>query len=215
MTKGTESGGGGGRDAAPLFCPFCGECFEGETRCPSHDLPLVPFETLQRMRGQPVPDDEEPVAPYDPRFGRGWIWAGAALVVVGFFLPLVTSTQGARVTTATGLDAASRVALNLWLLPLVALSWTTTVARRRTPVQMRAARVAVAALCLGAAASLGYSLWRIYRGAERIARTYGLTVEIDLEIGVYVMAAGIALAFVGSLRLGALPKPSPPRYRLG
>ena len=30
----------------PLFCPFCEECFEGEARCPEHDIPLVPFEDL-------------------------------------------------------------------------------------------------------------------------------------------------------------------------
>ncbi len=201
--------------AAPLFCPFCGDCFEGEARCPAHDLPLVPLDALDGMHGQSVPGDHEPVAPYDPRFGRAWIWTGALLVVLGFFLPFVTSTQGARVTTATGLQVASRVALNLWLLPLIALTWTTTLTRRRTLAQMRSARVAVAALCVGASASLGYSFWRIHQGAERIARAYGLAVDIEVDAGVFVVTAGVFLAFVGSVRLGTPPKPSPPRYRLG
>jgi len=213
VKAGTHKEQDGGQTRAPLFCPFCGECFEDETRCPSHDLPLVPFDALGRMRTPPVPDEHEAVAPHDLRFGRGWIAAGALLVLVGFLLPFATSSQGARVATATGLQVASRAALNLWFLPLVAFSWIAILARRRTPAQMRGARLAVPLLCLGAAGSLGYSLWRIHEGAERIARTYGLSVDIELGAGVFVMAAGVVLAFVGGLRLGALPKPSPPRYR--
>ena len=199
-------------DGAPLFCPFCGECFEGERRCPSHDLPLVPFDALAAMQTKPVPDEHEPVPPYDPRFGRGWIAAGALLVLVGFLLPFATSTQGARVATATGLQVASRAALNLWLLPMAAVTWTAILARRRTLAEMRGARLAIPLLCLGAAASLGYSLWRIHEGAARIGRAYGVDVDIDVRAGAWVMGVGVVLALVGGLRFGAPPKRPPPRY---
>lgn len=199
---------------APLFCPFCGECFEGESQCPEHDIPLVPFQELDRLRGRPNPGEDEEVAFYDLRFGRGLVFAAAALMVLGFFLPVLASHFGSEVRVATGFDAASTVAMNLWVLPLVAITMVSIVTRRRTPAAMRGVRLAIPALGVMGGTSLAYTIWRVSEGAERIMQMYGQEVEVELRFGIWVAAAGVLLALVGGLRLGSMPKAKPPRYKV-
>lgn len=201
-------------DVAPLFCPFCGECFEGERQCPEHDIPLVPFQELDRLRGRPNPAEDEEVAFYDLRFGRGVVFGAAALMLLAFFLPVLASHYGNEVRVATGFDAASTVAMNLWVLPLVAITMVSIVTRRRTPASMRGVRLAIPALALLGGFSLGYTIWRVSEGAEKISRMYGQEVEVELRFGIWVAAVGVVLALLGGLRLGAMPKPKPPKYKI-
>lgn len=201
-------------DATPLFCPFCGECFEGESQCPEHDIPLVPFQELDRLRGRPNPGDDEEVAFYDLRFGRGLVFAGAALMVTGFFSPVLASHYGSDIRVATGFDAASTVAMNLWVLPLVAFTIVSIVTRRRTPAAMRGVRLAIPMLAMLGGVSLGYTIWRVSEGAERIMRAYGQEVEVELRFGIWIAVLGVLIALVGGLRLGTMPKPKPPKYKV-
>ena len=70
-----------------LFCPFCGEAFEGETRCPEHELLLLPWTELPR---KPRAADAHAALPwYSPRAGRGGVFAGACIALLSFAaLPL-------------------------------------------------------------------------------------------------------------------------------
>jgi len=197
----------------PLFCPFCGECFEGEERCPEHDIPLVPFEKLDRLRGRPLPEDDEPVDFWDLRFGRGVVLLGALLTLVGFFLPFVSSAFDERSVTASAFQTASGgAAMNLWVVPLVTLTLVSVIMRRRTPNQMRGMRLLVPALGGLAATSLGYTLYRILAGASEVMRLYGAQVEVAPAWGAVVLCVGILLVILGGVRLGAAPPEKAPRY---
>lgn len=195
------------------FCPFCGESFEDEARCPEHDIPLVGFDELQRMRGSGAPDDHQPLATHDPRFGRGWLVLSALVGIVGFFLPFVEVAYPDGSARATGLATASTVALNLWLVPAVALALFGIVIRRRTPSSMRSARLAVAGLCVLGGASLAFTLHRMQSGVAQVERAYGRDVEIALLAGFWVCAVGLAIGLVGAVRFGRVP-PERPRYRV-
>src|SRR5687768_6184689 len=136
-------GGGCGRPARArpmesddiLFCPFCRECFEGEEVCPVHELRLVRFEKLPQGP-RAVPREDERVAAHELRFGRGFVWLGAVLSLIGFVLPWLTVHRGA-VVVASGLDIAAQRAISLYVVPATAIASIATVLRRRTPRQMR------------------------------------------------------------------------------
>lgn len=200
-----------------LFCPFCRECYEGKRQCPEHELDLVEFQALPRQGHEDEVRWDEALAPWDLRFGRLEMILGVIAALVGFFaLPLVTGSFDDRPIAWTALEVASRPAPNLWTVPFVAGFFVVFLYRRRTPQQMRSARIAGVALSLMPLVSLAYSLWNIQRGVE--ARHGGIALEWGS--GVWVMAAASLLLLVGSLRFGRLrtserlphgaaPEPSP------
>ena len=198
----------------PLFCPFCEECFEAESRCPEHDIPLVSFDDLAAVRGRDVPQDDERVTGLDPRFGRLPLAIGALAVLVGFFLPFIrTDFPDGTTSAGTGLETASNVALNLWLVPAVAATLLSILARRRTPLKMRGARLALIVLALLGLSALGYTVSRVYRGVARLHDAYGQSVEATLQPGLYLMAAGL-LAIVATAPLFGRVRRTGPRYRV-
>lgn len=200
--------------APPLFCPFCEECFEGEERCPEHDIPLVPFEDLAAARGRDMPADDERVAALDPRFGRLALGIGAMAVLAGFFLPFVESTfPDGTVSSGTGFETASNVALNLWIVPAVAGTVISILVRRRKPLQMRGARLAVLVLGIIAVSSLIYTVSRVFHGAESVREAYGQTIEVTLQPGLYVMSAGLLVVMAAAPFFGRI-RQSGPRYRV-
>lgn len=179
----------------PLFCPFCRECFEDAEVCPEHELPLVPFDRLP-SRAAPEPGDDEAVAPHDLRFGRGWLLLASVLLLGGMAAPLVSSALGSRGITASGYGLASDRALNLWVIPAVALTYVSVLLRRRTPRQMRGSRIAVPVLALLVAGSLGYTLLRIHRATELAG------MELTVRWGIVPLAAGVVLGLAAGLRFG-------------
>ncbi len=184
---------------APLFCPFCRECFEGEAQCPEHELPLVPFERLPKMRR--VVGDDERLSAWDLRFGRGIVGLAAATILLGFAAPLVTSTIDAPLTV-DGFRMAVGVAPNLWVVPCVALALVVILGRRRTLVEMRSMRLAVPLLAGLVASSLAYSLWRVHHAAALLAMRIGRPVTIEVRWGTWVLGAAVVLGCVGGARLG-------------
>lgn len=189
-------------DGRLLFCPFCRECYEGETECPVHELELVEFQDLPRQQHEhDLPGWEEPVDPWDVRFGRGWLALGALALVVGFFLPLATGTFEDTTTTWTGYQLAIGRAGNLWTVPFVAAMFVYFLLRRRTPIQMMGSRLVALVLSVAPLLSLGYSIMKMRQG---VARAHG-ALGLDYEPGVVVIAAGCLLLLVGSLRFGVLP----------
>ena len=183
-----------------LFCPFCRECFEDLERCPDHDLPLVPFEAL------PVPvveqEDDAPVPVLDPKRGRLELVVAALGLLGGFLLPLVqvtavTAAGVERAQSFTALAAAAERAPNLWAVPIAGALFASLVARRRTPLQMRGARLAALIVALAPVLSVVYSLRRMMAAAD-LERG----VAVSVEPGAYVIVGAAIVAVIGSVRFG-------------
>lgn len=189
-------------DSRLLFCPFCRECYEGETHCPEHELALVELADLPRQAHERAVAWDERVAPWEIRFGRIELVLGVIAVLVGFFaLPLVVGSFDDRPVAWSALSMASSRAPNLWTVPFVAVLFIVFLYRRRTPLEMRGARLAGVVLALMPAISLGYSLWNVQRG---VARMHG-AIALDWGAGVWVIGAASVLLLIGSLRFGSMP----------
>lgn len=194
-------------DAPLLFCPFCKECYEGIDLCPDHELALVPFDALPRdAEDLSLPGDEDRLVGFDPRFGRGIVALGVALMLGAFAAPMmeVTTTTQSRVFSAYA--AALTNAPNLWTIPFVAAMFVAFLARRRTPSELRGARAAGVALSLTPFVSMAYSWWRVTSGAEALTERSGQLVEIHAHWGFAMTSVACLVLLVGSLRLGLYPQ---------
>lgn len=198
-------------DSRPLlFCPFCRECFEGETLCPEHELALVPFDQLPRdpdVDAGDLPAHDQPVSLLDPRFGRGFVMAGVVVSAVGFLMPVLSLDGGAQSRVWSGFEAATTRAPNLWTVPFVAAMFVWVLARRRTPIAMMGARLAGMVFAIAPLLSLAYTVLKVRQGAAQIAERTYRSMEVGVEYGVWVIAAGAVLMLIGSVRLGVLPVP--------
>jgi len=128
----------------------------------------------------------------DPRLGRGAVLLGAMLVLLGFVAPFVS----AEILAASALEVAIDGADNLWLTPGAAIAVLWILWRRRSRHAMRAARLAVLGLAAGGALPLIYTTGRI----GLVAETY--TADVEWLWGLWLMAAGLVLAAVGSRWMG-------------
>ena len=178
-----------------LFCPFCRECFEDTDRCPDHDLVLVPFEALPMPKREQ--DDDAPVPILDPKRGRAELLAAALGLLAGFVAPLVSVSALGRTQSFTALAAAAERAPNLWAIPVAGALFASLVARRRTPIQMRGARLAALMVALTPIVSIVYSLRRMMTAASL---EDGVTVSV--QWGAYVVVIASIVALVGSVRFG-------------
>ena len=172
-------------DSRVLFCPFCAEPFEGVARCPSHDLELVPFSELSRLREQ---NDQARVPLRSLRFGRGALLGGAALTLIGFFCPLVRLSGQVEITNSLR-DLASGRAPRLWLVPAVALAVISVVLRRRTPVDMRGARLALCLLVLIPSALVATTLSGARDAAQLMTERLGAEVHLHWGTGAWLSSA--------------------------
>ena len=203
-----------------LFCPFCRECFErrealvssGTPQCPEHELALVPFDQLPRSLEElesELPADDESLTLFDPRFGRGFVFAGAGLLLGSFFLTFIEIQSRGATRAFSGLLAASDRAPNLWTVPFVAVMILAIVMRRRSLEKMRGARLSVLLLALAPLFALGYSYLQVLRGAaaqSAIAGAPEMTVSLGSSVPVAMVAAGL-IAF-GAYRLGIVRLPN-------
>jgi hypothetical protein len=190
---------------AILFCPFCRESFEGETRCPEHELALVPFDRLPGATSRDaVPRDDEPLGTFDLRFGRGLVFAGAVLAMVGFLCPLGTIGAAGQVLHVTGPSIAVTHAPTLWIVPGIAFAALFLLAQRRTLVRMRAIRLVVPLLAWG----VPMAAWSAARRLDRWAAQMQVGEEqavAHLGWGLVVLGVATLLMMVGGLRLGVPP----------
>lgn len=185
-----------------LFCPFCREAYEGATHCPEHELALVPFARLP-VRAKPVTDDE-PLAWYSPRLGRGFVAFGALLTALAFAVtPIATVEEPVRMG-----GVMLRLALlgtpKLWLIPMAVLAQAAVLYRRRTPRAMRGARVVVPLVSLVPTAAALWTLHGIFAAVSLWAARNGQQLEPRLGAGVYLIASGGLLMLWGGLRFGVL-----------
>lgn len=171
-----------------LFCPFCGEAFEGRVECPEHELALVPIDRLPKNHRSP----SEVSHFLDPRLGRGPVLLGAALTVIGFFFPLVRTAQ----TEASALEVAIDGAHNLWLVPGAALGMLAVLWIRRDRESMWSARLAALGLAVAGVLPITYTTYRIARMAD------ASQTDVEWLAGGAVMFVGLVVAALGSVRLG-------------
>ena len=193
---------------AILFCPFCRECFEGETVCPDHELALVPLEKLppRPEDARAAPKDDEKLAPFDLRYGRAVVAGGALLAIVSFFLPFLTRAGDGHLITFSAAQLATTVAPNLWTIPFAAVVLLAILARRRTLGQMRGARLVVFLMGLFPAVSAGYTVLRSLRMAQELIRERGAQLEVTVDYGLFVTVAASLVIAAGAFRLGVPPK---------
>ena len=196
-------------DPRILFCPFCRECFEGEARCPEHDLALVPFEKLPRTAedaAADLPRDDEELSAFDGRFGRAIVAAGALTILASFAMTFVDITVQGSATGFSGFEAASGRAPNLWTVPFVGVVLVAILARRRSLAKMRGARLSVMLLGLAPLFAIGYSYLHVLEGAAAATTSAGAqAMQVSPGLGVFVAAFGSAVVALGARRLGLLP----------
>jgi hypothetical protein len=206
-------------DAPLLFCPFCRECFEtsealavdGGFQCPDHELALVPFDELPKSLEEiesELPADDENVTLFDPRFGRGFVFAGAGLLVASFWMTFVEISSNGVSRAFSGFAAASDRAPNLWTVPFVAVMIVAIIGRRRSLAKMRGARLSILMLSLAPLFALAYSYFQVLRGAEAQSAIAGAPeMTVSLGMASYVaMAAAVSIA-IGAYRLGIVNVP--------
>lgn len=176
----------------PRFCPFCRECFEGIVDCPDHEMPLVDFDKLPRVKTEDG-DGNEVLRLLDLRFGRALILTGFVVTTVAFFLPFV------RVANEASFSAA-RVALarapNLWAAELAAVGCLVMTFRAPTQARLRALRLAVALLGALGGVAVTFTWWRIAGGAAQMG------ISATVEWGAVVLGLGLGLLTLGGVRLG-------------
>ncbi|KPK13738.1 MAG: hypothetical protein AMJ62_14465 [Myxococcales bacterium SG8_38] len=177
------------QDATLLFCPFCGEAFEGRRECPEHELALLPIDDLPR-RAEGALDEVRVFA--DPRLGRGPLMLGAVLVLIGFVAPFARS----RGIEASALEAAVDGAVNLWLTPGAAIVLLWIPWKRRTRSAMHAARAAVLGLAVSGVLPLVYTTRRIGVMAE------ASHANVEWRWGLWLMAAGLVVCAMSSAGFG-------------
>src|ERR1700741_1529616 len=101
-----------------LFCPFCREAFEGDQRCPEHELDLVTWAELPRAVPQLTDDYALPWPSL--RLGRGWVAGGAAVALFAFVALPLAGVDGALRMGGTMLMLAVASTPKLWLVPAAA-----------------------------------------------------------------------------------------------
>jgi hypothetical protein len=183
-----------------LFCPFCGEAFEGATSCPEHELALVPWRELPQPAHEPPAD--EPLSWFSPRLGRGLVALGAGVLLMAFAALPLARVEGALQMGGTMLALAIGGTPRLWLVPAAAWAELAILYRRRTPSAMRGARLAVALVALVPAVACFWA-WLGARAAVALLAD-GTQQELHLRpaSGAYAVAFAVALLLAGAVRLG-------------
>lgn len=188
---------------AILFCPFCRECFEGLATCPDHDLALVPFEALPKVKQEVAPlQDTDLVSPIEFRYGRGIVALGALIVLGGFLLPL-GYLVGTEIIEITPYWLASARKPSMWGVPIVAAFVLVILGQRRTLARMRAVRVAIMLLGAFILISLGSAIYGLYFAAAH-QPDGNEPMQAELGTATYVIALGALLVMFGGYRLGVL-----------
>lgn len=185
-----------------LFCPFCGEAFEGETRCPAHELALVPWSALPGRKASVA--DEQALPWTSPRLGRGAVALGAVLALGAFVALPLARVEGDLQMGGSMLALASSGTHKLWLVPAAAWAQLAILYRRRTPAAMRGARLAVALVACVAPAC---ALWT-WSGARAAVDLLAARTHQDLQMfpaaGAYALALAFVAMLLGALRLGVV-----------
>ena len=182
-------------ESAERVCPFCRLPFPDADRCPDHDLELVVVTSEDEVARGDEDDSPSPSLSLWPAVGL----VGSLLVIIGFCLPMASNVvEGAR-TTVTGVGFASTRGSVLWIIPavsvFVAYVLSARFGRDVRPGFLRAAPFLIAL----SAVALGYAALGLHRGAAALSEQRGVPVSVELEPGLWMVFAGLGLAFAGSV----------------
>jgi hypothetical protein len=183
-----------------LFCPFCGDGFEGLTHCPDHELPLVPWQQLPRAKRADPPDVD--LAWTSPRLGRGWLASSALLGLIAFACLPLGHARGSAQMGGTMLQLALHGAHKLWLVPAAAITLLLMLYRRRSPRALRAARVAALFTTLVAPVAVLWTWSGVREAVAELAQRNGETIVPALSSGSYLVFIAAIAGVIASLRLG-------------
>jgi hypothetical protein len=188
---------------ALLACPFCRELFQAGERatCPVCGVALVAFEKLPPSSdalhedGLPLePERELLPATYLGR-GRGLL-AGLGLAgLVTFFLPWVDLTMP-DVIAFSGFALAQRLGW-AWGAGVAWFVLVPTVLSRRSILQLRGARVAVAFLAAVPGTTVAVLLARPPHGAHGVPLHFTFGPALYATLGLSLLALGAAVLLGG------------------
>jgi hypothetical protein len=190
-----------------LFCPFCGEAFEAQARCPAHDLRLVPWHTLAD-RSRSV-SETDPMPWQSLRLGRGWLAVGAALTLLAFIALPLAEVDGALHMSGSMLRLALQRAPRLWLVPAAATAQMMVLYRRRSAHALRAARVAAALVACVPTLVVAFTWFGAREAVALLAERLQQPLHIHIGPGAVVIAVAGAVMLVGALRLGVVGDSKP------
>ncbi len=185
-----------------LFCPFCREHFEGQERCPTHELGLVPFSEL----GDPIDGsrDEIPLPLHSLRFGRGSLFTGALLTLIACVCPLA-SMSGQVSMSGTLLRMAHGQAAHLWLVPIAAAAQLSILYRRRSPAALRGARLVVLLLSLLPSGLVAVTLVGVHGAAALMTERMRSAVDMHIGVGAWLVWLAALPMLRAATKLGAAP----------
>jgi hypothetical protein len=188
-----------------LFCPFCREAFDDVTRCPDHDVALVTLRELGQLAAA-VAADDSPLPLMSGRCGRWQIALGAIATLIAFGCPF-GELQG-EISVQNSLLAMARArALRLWMVPAAAFALLLMLYRRRTPQQLRGARLAALFVSCLPTLVVGYTWYGAHRAALALADKTGSSVAFHLGFGSMLVFASAFMLVWGSVRLGLQRRP--------
>ena len=183
-----------------LFCPFCGDAFEGQALCPDHELPLVPWQQLPRAKRSDPPEVALPW--FSPRLGRAWLAASSALSLLAFVaLPLGRVSGGASMG-GTLLQLALQGAHKLWLVPAASLTLLALLHRRRSPRAMQAVRLAAVFTVMVAPVATLWAWSGIAEAVTLLGAREGQHLVPVLASGGYAIWLAVVPGAIGALTLG-------------
>jgi hypothetical protein len=188
-----------------LFCPFCGDGFEGLSHCPDHELPLVPWQQLPRAKRSDPPDID--LAWHSPRLGRGWLASDALLTWIAFASLPLGHALGSASMGGTMLQLALHGAHKLWLVPAASTTLLLMLRRRRSPQALRAARIAALFTVLIAPLCVLWTWYGVREAVAVLAQRNGQALVPVLGSGAYLVLLATLPGLLGALRLGG---PHPP-----
>jgi hypothetical protein len=183
-----------------LFCPFCGDGFEGQTQCPDHELPLVPWQQLPRAKRSDPPELD--LAWRSPRLGRGWLALSSLALLFAFALLPLGRVSGAANMGGSMLQLALHGAHKLWLVPAASLTLIALLYRRRSPRAMRAARLAALFTVMVAPLTVLWAWSSTLAAVALLAERSGQELVPALASGGYTVLLATIPGLIGALRLG-------------
>jgi hypothetical protein len=200
-----------------LFCPFCGESFEQVTRCPDHDLALVPWHALPSSRPA-TPQPDEPVARWSKHHSRGLLLASAALTLLAFVSLPLGHVQGDARYGGSLVSLAAHGAHRLWLVPAGALALGASTLRRRTLRSLHAARLALFVLALVPPLAAGWAFTGSRQAVALLSEQSGAALSLVPGSGLIAVCLGALPALYAAVRLfrhGSVTAPADAASRAG
>ncbi len=128
------------------------------------------------------------------------LWLTTAIMCIGFFLPFVSVVEGQRVT-ATAYQMAVAKAPQLWNIPLLSGVWIWLMLTRRAHHAWVRTWPSLLIVAVGSLLCIGYTAYKIMRGAAILAQRYQRHVELSAGVGAWMMVLAALVWILTAVRL--------------